>query len=45
MLTAQSPRRLRARKRARCKVKVLTRLDAVMLRRIMAPPPGPRRTR
>lgn len=40
MLIAQNPRRLRARKRARCKAKVLARLDAVMRRRIVARPPA-----
>jgi hypothetical protein len=33
MLIAKNPRRRRARNRLRCKMEVLARLDAVLLRR------------
>ena len=38
MLIAKSPRRLRARRRQRCKVEVLARIDALMQRRFVVAP-------
>ena len=40
MLIARNPRRLRAKRRARCKAQVLAKLDALILRRAPASSPA-----